>query len=62
MLRFGSDEAEHRMMDNFRRLQALNPPTLLVPRVIFRSWNAASSLVASSLLPFLTVALLTRLF
>ncbi|VDD84547.1 unnamed protein product [Mesocestoides corti] len=39
---------EQRMVNNYRKIQTINPATVLVPRVIFRSWNPASATTTMS--------------
>ncbi|KAL5106997.1 Carbonic anhydrase 2 [Taenia crassiceps] len=57
-LHYASEETAKNMANNFRKLQSVNPDNVVVPRVVFRSWNAASRMVASSLVLLLLISLL----
>lgn len=48
-LHYAGAETSLNMANNFRGLQMVNPDNVVVPRVVFRSWNAASQMIASSL-------------
>nr|VZI34561.1 unnamed protein product [Spirometra erinaceieuropaei] len=48
-LRFGDSDGGKPMQDNFRPLQPLNPVQAAQPRVLFKSWSAASRPLATVL-------------
>ncbi|VDM18644.1 unnamed protein product [Hydatigera taeniaeformis] len=56
-LRYASEESASNMANNFRKLKSVNPDDVVVPRVVFRSWNAASRMAATSLVVLLLVPL-----
>ncbi|VDK35447.1 unnamed protein product [Taenia asiatica] len=57
-LHYSGEETVPNMANNFRKLQSVNPANVVVPRVVFRSWSAASQMVASSLVLLLLTPLL----
>ncbi|BHF77439.1 carbonate dehydratase activity [Sparganum proliferum] len=48
-LRFGGSDDEKPMQDNFRPVQPLNPVQAAQPRVLYKSWSAASRPIATVL-------------
>lgn len=58
VMHYSAEEKEGRMVNNYRKIQTVNPADVVVPRLVFRSWNPASRLIASTF-PLLVALLLT---
>lgn len=59
-MHYSKEEKEEFMANNYRSLQSVNPAAVVVPRLVFRSWDPAAQIAPS--IALLLVLLLPLLF